>query len=132
VDPVYVTQTTIAVTILHKIHYSIEVPKKNQPIIGFQNIIEFFIITVSIAAAAYWGFDQYFDCFEDLQAIIIWERCATGSDVTGSHVNGSDVTGSDVSLVTESDVITVSDVIFPALFSSYYSNSFCCNLVPFS
>jgi G:T-mismatch repair DNA endonuclease (very short patch repair protein) len=27
VDPVYVTQTTIAVTILHKIHYSIEVPK---------------------------------------------------------------------------------------------------------
>ena len=26
-DPVYVTQTTIAVTILHKIHYSIEVPK---------------------------------------------------------------------------------------------------------
>jgi hypothetical protein len=29
VDPVYVTQTTIAVTILHKIHYSIEVPKTN-------------------------------------------------------------------------------------------------------
>jgi G:T-mismatch repair DNA endonuclease (very short patch repair protein) len=27
VDPVYVTQTTIAVNILHKIHYSIEVPK---------------------------------------------------------------------------------------------------------
>jgi G:T-mismatch repair DNA endonuclease (very short patch repair protein) len=27
VDPVYVTQTTIALTILHKIHYSIEVPK---------------------------------------------------------------------------------------------------------
>jgi G:T-mismatch repair DNA endonuclease (very short patch repair protein) len=27
VDPVYVTQTTIAVTILHKIHNSIEVPK---------------------------------------------------------------------------------------------------------
>ena len=26
-DPVYVTQTTIAVTILHKIHHSIEVPK---------------------------------------------------------------------------------------------------------
>ena len=25
--PEYVTQTTIAVTILHKIHYSIEVPK---------------------------------------------------------------------------------------------------------
>jgi hypothetical protein len=54
-----------------------------------------------MAAAACQGFDQYFDCFEDLQAIIIWERCATGSDVTGkdvtgSHVNGSDVTGSDV------------------------------------
>ena len=30
VDPVYVTQTTIAVTILHKIHYSIEVPKTNK------------------------------------------------------------------------------------------------------
>jgi len=29
VDPVYVTQTTIAVTILHKIHYSIQVPKTN-------------------------------------------------------------------------------------------------------
>jgi hypothetical protein len=29
-DPVYVTQTTIAVTILHKIHYSIEVPKANK------------------------------------------------------------------------------------------------------
>ena len=28
VDPVYVTQTTIAVTILHKIHYNIEVLKK--------------------------------------------------------------------------------------------------------
>jgi G:T-mismatch repair DNA endonuclease (very short patch repair protein) len=27
VDPVFVTQTTIAVTILHEIHYSIEVPK---------------------------------------------------------------------------------------------------------
>jgi G:T-mismatch repair DNA endonuclease (very short patch repair protein) len=27
VNPVYVTQKTIAVTILHKIHYSIEVPK---------------------------------------------------------------------------------------------------------
>ena len=41
-DPVYVTQTTIAVTILHKIHYSIEVLKKQKTkkrIIGFQNII---------------------------------------------------------------------------------------------
>jgi G:T-mismatch repair DNA endonuclease (very short patch repair protein) len=27
VDPVFVTQTIIAVTILHEIHYSIEVPK---------------------------------------------------------------------------------------------------------
>jgi G:T-mismatch repair DNA endonuclease (very short patch repair protein) len=27
VDPVYVSQITIAVTILHKIHYSIELPK---------------------------------------------------------------------------------------------------------
>ena len=63
---------------------------------------------MSIAAAACYGFDQYFDCFEDLQAIIIWERCATGSDVTGkditgSHVNGSDVTGSDIIQVTGSD-----------------------------
>jgi hypothetical protein len=40
VDLVYVTQTTTAVTILHKIHYSIEVPKtKQKRIIGFQNII---------------------------------------------------------------------------------------------
>ena len=44
-DPVYVTQTTIAVTIFHKIHYSIEVPKtKQKRIIGFQNIIGLFII----------------------------------------------------------------------------------------
>ena len=28
--PIYVTQTTIALTILHKIHYSIEVPKANK------------------------------------------------------------------------------------------------------
>jgi hypothetical protein len=28
--PVYVTQTTIAVTKLHKINYSIEVPKSNK------------------------------------------------------------------------------------------------------
>ena len=40
VDPVYVTQTTIAVTILHKIHYSIEVPKAKQRIIGVQNIMD--------------------------------------------------------------------------------------------
>jgi hypothetical protein len=34
------------------------------------------------------------DCFEDPWAIIIWERCATGNDI--SHVTGSDVTtGSD-------------------------------------
>jgi hypothetical protein len=47
VDPVYVTQTTIAVTIVHKIHYSIEVHKtKQKRIIGFQDIIGFFIITV--------------------------------------------------------------------------------------
>jgi hypothetical protein len=30
VDPVYATQTTIAVSILHKIHYGIEVLKKNK------------------------------------------------------------------------------------------------------
>jgi hypothetical protein len=39
-DPVYVTQTTIAVTILHKIHYSIEDPKAKQRIIGVQNIMD--------------------------------------------------------------------------------------------
>ena len=88
--------------------------------------------SVSIAAAACYGFDQYFGCFENLQSIIIWERCATGSDVTEKDVTGKDVTGSDVSQVTRSDVshmtgsvvshvtgsdiITGSDVIFPALF----------------
>jgi hypothetical protein len=44
VDPVYVTQTTIAVTIVHKIHYSIEVHKtKQKRIIGFQDIIGFMV-----------------------------------------------------------------------------------------
>ena len=49
--------------------------------------------------------------------MIIWERCATGSDatgndVTGSHVIGSHVTGCDVSHVTGSNV-TAGDIIFP-------------------
>jgi hypothetical protein len=52
VDPVYVTQTTIAVTILHRIHYSIDVPKTKKRIIGFQNIIGFFIITLGYKTAA--------------------------------------------------------------------------------
>ena len=94
-DPVYVTQTTIAVTILHKIHYSIEVPKTKKRIIGFQNIIGFFIIT--------------------LWVLLLLLLCATGSDViTGSdvsHVTGSDaITESDASHVTGSEVITGSDV----------------------
>jgi hypothetical protein len=46
-------------------------------------------------------------CFEDLYAIIIWERCAIGSDV---------IAGSDASRMTESDVITGSDVIFLRFF----------------
>ena len=46
---------------------------------------------------------------------IIWERCATGKDVTGSDV--SHMTGSDVSHVTGSDIITESDVT-TALFST--------------
>jgi hypothetical protein len=83
VDPVYVTQTIIAVTILHKIHYSIEVLKQNKNknrIIGFQNIIGFFIITLCV--------------------LLLLLLCATGSDViTGSEV----MTGSEVSLVTGSD-----------------------------
>ena len=68
-------------TILHKIHYSIEVLKQNKNknrIIGFQNIIGFFIIT------------QW----------VLLLLCATGSDV--SHVTGSDVshvTGSNVPLL---------------------------------
>jgi hypothetical protein len=40
------------VTILHRIHYSIEVPKRKKRIIGFQNIIGFFIITLGYKAAA--------------------------------------------------------------------------------
>ena len=84
------------------------------------------------------------DCFEDLQAIINWERCATGTDVTGNYVTGSHVTGSevnhvsgsdvihvtesDVSHVAGSDVLTGSDVIFPALFS-YHSSSTKCPIV---
>jgi hypothetical protein len=73
-DPVYVTQTTIAVTILHKIHYSIEVLKKQKTkkrIIGFQNIIWFFIITLWVLL------------------LLLLLLCATGNDV--SHVTGSDV-----------------------------------------
>jgi hypothetical protein len=102
VDPVYVTQTTIAVTILHKIHYSIEVLKtKTKRIIGFQNIIGLFIITLWVL-------------------LLLLLLCATGSDViTGSyvsHVTRSDpITGSDVSHVTEIDV-TGSDVIPPRFF----------------
>ena len=71
-DPVYVTQTTIAVTILHKKHYSIEVLKtKTKRIIGFQNIIGFFIITLRVL-------------------LLLLLLCATGSDI---------ITGSDVSHV---------------------------------
>ena len=93
-DPVYVV-----VTILHKIHYSIEVPKTKKRIIGFQNIIGFFIITL-------W--------------VLLLLLCATGSDViTGSdvsHVTGSGaITESDASHVTGSDV-TGSDVILPRFF----------------
>ena len=67
------TQKTIAVTILHKMHYSIEVLKTNikKRIIGFQNIIGFFIITLCV--------------------LLLLLR-ATGSDV---------ITRSDVSHVTE-------------------------------
>ena len=88
-------QKTIAVTILHKIHYSIEVLKKTTTktrIIGFQNIIGFFIITLWVLL------------------LLLLLLCATRGDViTGSdvsHVTGSDislVTGSGVSLVTGSD-----------------------------
>ena len=46
VGPVYVTQTTTAVTIWHNIYYSIKISKAKQWIIGFQNKIGVFIITL--------------------------------------------------------------------------------------
>jgi hypothetical protein len=51
--PEYVTQTTIAVTILHKIHYSIEVPKtkKNDYWFSKYNRV-LYHYSVSMAAAA--------------------------------------------------------------------------------
>ena len=72
------TQKTIAVTILHKMHYSIEVLKTNikKRIIGFQNIIGFFIITLCVL----------------LLLLLLLLLRATGSDV---------ITRSDVSHVTE-------------------------------
>jgi hypothetical protein len=54
VDPACVSQTTIAVTILHNIHYSIEVPKTKKRIIGFQNILGFFIITHIVLQPWWW------------------------------------------------------------------------------
>ena len=75
-DPVYVTQTTIAVTILHKIHYSIEA---------------LWVLLLLLYAT---GSD-----------VITGSDVMTRSDVslvTGSDV--SHVTGSDVSHVTGSDV----------------------------
>jgi G:T-mismatch repair DNA endonuclease (very short patch repair protein) len=52
VDPVYVTQTTIAVTILHIIHYSIEVPKTKTDywFSKYNRVLHHY--SVSIAAAA--------------------------------------------------------------------------------
>ena len=46
----------LAVTILHKIHYSIEIREKKKPkrIIGFQNIIGFFIITLWELRRRWW------------------------------------------------------------------------------
>ena len=47
------TQTTIAVTILHKIHYSIEVPKTKKPDYWFSKYNRVHLhYSVSIAAAA--------------------------------------------------------------------------------
>ena len=61
------TQTTIAVTILHKIHYSIEVPKTKKRIIGFQNIIGFFINGGDGGGGGgMLGVWSVLDCFEDL------------------------------------------------------------------
>jgi hypothetical protein len=125
VDPVYVTQTTIAVTIVHKIHYSIEVPKtKQKRIIGFQNIIGFFIITVWVLRQPHVrGLISTSTGLRTCRPTYVGERCATGSDVTGndvtrSHVIGCDVTGSDVSHMIGSDVshVTGSDVIFQCFF----------------
>ena len=52
VDPVYVTQKTIAVTILHKIHYSIEVLKTKTDywFSKYNRVLHHY--SVSIAAAA--------------------------------------------------------------------------------
>ena len=51
-DPVYVTQKTIAVTILHKIHYSIEVLKTKTDywFSKYNRVLHHY--SVSIAAAA--------------------------------------------------------------------------------
>ena len=53
------------------------------------------------------GVCSVLDCFEDLQTIIIWESCATGSDFTRNDVTVRHMTGGD---------ITGSDVIFPCFF----------------
>jgi hypothetical protein len=53
VDPVYVTQTTIAVTILHIIHYRVEVPQKKTTNYWFSKYNRVLLhYSVSIAAAS--------------------------------------------------------------------------------
>jgi G:T-mismatch repair DNA endonuclease (very short patch repair protein) len=51
VDPVYVTQATIAVTILHKIHYSIEVPKTKTDywFSKYNRVLHHYFVNIAVA-----------------------------------------------------------------------------------
>jgi G:T-mismatch repair DNA endonuclease (very short patch repair protein) len=53
VDPVYVTQTAIAVTILHKIHYSIKVPKTKTDywFLKYNRVLHHYSVSIAAAAA---------------------------------------------------------------------------------
>jgi hypothetical protein len=46
-----VTQTTIAVTILHKIHYSIEVPKTDYWFSKYNSVLQHYSVNIAAVAA---------------------------------------------------------------------------------
>jgi hypothetical protein len=52
VDPVFVTQTTIAVTILHEIHYSIEVSKTKTDywFSKYNRVLHHYSVGIAVAA----------------------------------------------------------------------------------
>jgi hypothetical protein len=54
VDPGYVTQTTIAVTLLHKIHYSIEVPKTKTDywFSKYNRVLHHYSVSIEVVVAA--------------------------------------------------------------------------------